>query len=255
MFPLVFSLRALALGAVLLAPLGAWAQTAPPETAQAGPPLREGARVLFRFHAPAGAQKVFLAGSFNNWADNQNGAVTDDKFALAKTGDGFYWTSVAVEPKVEQYKFVVRKADGQWDWLADPQVAATDAQGNSVLDFGKIGRLAPSANRQGAPLRAGDQVLFRFQAPADAVKVYLAGSFNNFADNENGVVRDEKFAMTPLPNGLYTKRETIGATTEKYKFVVVNQDDQTTWVADPNVALADANGNSVVDFGAIERLP
>jgi hypothetical protein len=39
----------------------------PAAAAQDGPPVREGNRVLFRFRASAGATKVYLAGSFNDW--------------------------------------------------------------------------------------------------------------------------------------------------------------------------------------------
>ena len=248
-------IRALALGAALLVPTGAWAQKAPPQATQPGPPVRDGGRVLFRFHAPDGAQKVFLAGSFNNYADNVNGAVTDEKYALAKAGDGFYWTRVFLKPELQQYKFVVLDKNGQLDWLADPQVPETDKDGNSVLDFSRIGSIPAAPDREGAPLRVGDQVLFRFRAPADADQVFVAGSFNNFADNKDGVVSDPKYALTRAPNGLFVKRVDIGPTTEKYKFVVVDKDGKTTWLTDPNVEATDEGGNTVVDFGKIERLP
>ena len=226
-----------------------------PELKQPGPPVRDGGRVLFRFHAPDGAQKVFLAGSFNNYADNVNGAVTDPKYALTDAGDGDYYIRALVKPDVEQYKFVVLNANGGFDWLADPQVQTTDKDGNSVTDFGKIGSIPPSADREGAPVRANGEVLFRFRAPEGTQKVFLAGSFNNYGDNQDGVVSDDKYALTPDKSGLHTGRENIGATTEKYKFVVVGKDGKTIWVADPNVEATDENGNSVVDFGAIEKLP
>ena len=228
---------------------------APLQATQDGAPLRDGERVLFRFRAPEGAQKVFLAGSFNNYADNVDGAVSDEKFALTDAGDGHYFTRVFVKPGVESYKFVVMDKNGQFNWIGDPNVAAIDNDGNSVLDFGKIARIAATSNRQGPPVRAGEEVLFRFRAPADTQKVYLAGSFNNYADNENGVVSDDKFALTPDANGLYSISVTLGNTMENYKFVVVNKAGQTTWLTDPNVEATDDNGNSLVDFGKIEKLP
>ena len=226
-----------------------------PQAAQDGAPLRDGERVLFRFRAPADAQKVFLAGSFNGYADNVNGAIGDDKFALTDAGDGHYFARVFVKPDLEQYKFVVLDKSGQFNWISDPNVAPTDNDGNSVLDFSQIGRIPATSNRQGPPVRAGEAALFRFRAPADAQKVFLAGSFNNYADNENGVVSDEKFAMTPGANGLFTKRFALGNTTEKYKFVVVNRAGETVWMNDPNVEATDDDGNSLVDFGKIEKLP
>ena len=228
---------------------------ASPDLNQPGPPLRDGERVLFRFRAPTNAQKVFLAGSFNNYADNVNGAVTDDKYALTNAGDGVYSIRAFVKPDLENYKFVVLNRNGGFDWLADPQVQTLDKDGNSVLDFSQIERIAPAADRAGPPVRNNGQVLFRFRAPAETQKVYLAGSFNNYADNKDGVISDERFAFTPGADGLYTKRENIGDTTENYKFVVVDKNGQTTWLTDPEVQTTDEQGNSVVNFGAIEKLP
>ena len=228
---------------------------AAPDLAQPGVPLRDGERVLFRFRAPANAQKVFLAGSFNNYADNVNGAVTDEKFALADAGDGVYSIRAFVKPELQNYKFVVLNQNGGFDWLADPRVQTLDKDGNSVLDFSQIERIAPAADRPGPPVRREGQVLFRFRAPAETQKVYLAGSFNDYADNKDGVVSDEKFAFAPGADGLYTKRENIGDTTENYKFVVVDKNGQTTWLADPEVEATDEQGNSVVNFGALEKLP
>ena len=259
-------LRVLLLCGCLLAPACAWAQaptatnaaradapTPPAQAKQEGPPVRDGERILFRFHAPSDAVKVFLAGSFNDYANNQNSVITDDAFAMTKAGDGFFWTRVFVEAKTQQYKYVVQDKNGQFNWLADPQVNETDANGNSVLDFSKIGHLPASPDREGAPLRDGEQVLFRFRAPAGTAKVFLAGSFNNYGNNQNSVVSDEAFAMTRDKNELYTKRIALGATTEKYKYVVVNKDG-TTWVADPEVKAVDADGNTVLDFGKIESV-
>ena len=222
-----------------------------PDTSHAGPPLRQGDAVLFRLRAPDGAAKVFVAGSFNNWADNQNGAVTDAKFALTDAGDGNYAGYVLVDPSVESYKFVVLDKAGNYTWIADPSVLKTDDQGNSTLDFSKIERLAPAANREGAPIRQGDAVLFRFRAPEGAVKVFVAGSFNDFADANAGVISGDKYAMTPNANGLYTRRESIGKTNEKYKYVVLGADGQFTWMSDPFVKATDEDGNSVVDFAKV----
>jgi len=254
--------------AALLVPACAHAQTPPapsaaranasavvaPPQAKEGAPLREGDSVLFRFHAPANTVKVFVAGSFNEFALNQNGAVTDDKFALTKAGDGFFWTRALVDPKVEQYKYVVLDTFGGFSWVADPFVKETDKDGNSTLDFGKIERLPASLTREGAPLRDGDAVVFRFRAPSEAMKVFLAGSFNGFANPQEGVVSDEAFAMTRGADGLYSKRVVIGATTEKYKYVVLGKNGGFTWVADPFVKATDADGNTVVVFSQIERI-
>jgi hypothetical protein len=94
-------------------------------------------------------------------------------------------------------------------------------------------------------------VLFRFRAPASAVRVHLAGSFNAFAQNRNGAVSGGRFAMTQARNGLWFKRVEVDAGVHKYKFVAVDKDGKSTWLPDPHVAEADADGNSVLDFSKI----
>ena len=82
--------RALAQVVALLAccPLATAGDATP--GAGASLPLRDGEPFLFRFHAPE-ARNVFLAGCFNAWASNDNGAVRDLGFAMQPAGDGL-WT-------------------------------------------------------------------------------------------------------------------------------------------------------------------
>jgi len=272
MFPFHFSPRALVLCGALFLCAGVRAQTtgvpsvspasanavgsdaAPPEAKREGAPLRDGERTLFRFRAPTGAVKVFLAGSFNGYANNTNGAVTDEAFALNNAGGGFFWTRAFVDAKPQSYKYVVLDGRGKFTWLPDPNVTATDADGNTALDFGKLERIPASPNREGAPLRDGGDVLFRFRAPSDAVKVFLAGSFNGFANNANGAISDNAFALSRDASGLYQKRVTLGKTKEKYKYVVQDKNGHFVWLPDPSVKDTDDDGNSVVDFGAIEKV-
>ncbi len=260
-----FSFRSLWLCAALLAPLCAQAQTPIPTVANTptlpaqakieGPPLREGDSVLFRFRAPLDAVKVFVAGSFNEFALNQNGAITDERFAMQAAGDGLFFARALVDEKVEGYKFVVLDKAGQFLWTPDPFVKEVDADGNSTLDFGKIERLPASMKREGAPLRENGEVVFRFRAPAGATKVYLAGSFNGFANANEGVIVDEAFAMTRDENGLYSKRVNIGNSVEKYKYVWVDKNGKFTWISDPFVRATDADGNTTLDFSRIEQAP
>lgn len=108
-----------------------------------------------------------------------------------------------------------------------------------------------AATQEGAPVRDENKVLFRFRAPQDVVRVYLAGTFNGFANNHNGTISDEQFAMTPIGNGLWFKEIAIGSTTEKYKFVVLGQDGKFNWQPDSFVQTTDGDGNSVFDFSTI----
>ncbi|MEW6555958.1 MAG: glycogen-binding domain-containing protein [Elusimicrobiota bacterium] len=67
------------------------------------------------------AQKVFVAGTFNNW-DGRQGIMT-------KNADGVWESILKVKPGRYNYKF---KADG--NWVIDPQnpVSADDGKGGRV---------------------------------------------------------------------------------------------------------------------------
>ena len=112
---------------------------APAAAAQDGPPVREGDRVLFRFRAPAAA-KVYLAGSFNAWARNNRGNVTDQRFAMRPAGNGIWYRWVELEPRVHQYRYVVEDSNGSFQWLPDPHVEEADKDGNTVLDVSRLPR-------------------------------------------------------------------------------------------------------------------
>lgn len=75
--------------------------------------------------------------------------------------------------------------------------------------------------------------------------VYLAGSFNSWANNSAGVVSNPAFAMTKWPDGTFRKIETlpIGGPAQ-YKFVI----QPNNWYTDPDNPLIDpSSGNSVVN--------
>ncbi|MFA5780034.1 MAG: glycogen-binding domain-containing protein [Elusimicrobiota bacterium] len=76
--------------------------------------------VVFRYYADS-AQKVFVAGTFNNW-DGRKGV-------MAKNPDGFWEAILKIKPGRYTYKF---KADGVWS--VDPQnpVSADDGKGGRV---------------------------------------------------------------------------------------------------------------------------
>lgn len=77
--------------------------------------------------------------------------------------------------------------------------------------------------------------------------VYLAGTFNSWANNNAGVVTNPAFAMTRWPDGTFRQIQTlpIGGPVE-YKFVV----NGNNWYPDPDNPLSDAsnNGNSVMNI-------
>ncbi|RMH04952.1 MAG: hypothetical protein D6702_01820 [Planctomycetota bacterium] len=93
-------------------------------------------RVEFAFDPPAGAEGVFLAGSFNGW----NPTATP----MSRGGDGVFRVTVPLQPGRWLYKFVV---DGR-DWYPDPRNPEREDDGhsgfNSVLALGRLARLEDS---------------------------------------------------------------------------------------------------------------
>lgn len=75
--------------------------------------------------------------------------------------------------------------------------------------------------------------------------VYLAGSFNNWANNSSGVVSNPAFAMKRWPDGTFRRIEklSIGGPAQ-YKFVI----KPNNWYIDPDNPIVDpSSGNSVVE--------
>lgn len=124
---------------------------APPEAHQEGPPLATPSGVLFRFRAPENAERVYLAGSFNAWARNRGGKVTQPSFLMHKGKNNIWWAALRPSPQLHSYKYVVERADGRFQWMADPTVSKKDADGNSVFDFSTLGSWGPKEIVPGLP--------------------------------------------------------------------------------------------------------
>jgi cyclomaltodextrinase len=76
---------------------------------------------------------------------------------------------------------------------------------------------------------------YKPQTPVNAV--FLAGSFNNWGNNVNGIVSDTRFRMNYDPNsGVWYRVENLGVGTFEYKFVEDRNGDGAgeTWITDPN---------------------
>jgi len=77
-----------------------------------------------------------------------------------------------------------------------------------------------------------------YYKPQDSVNaVFLAGSFNNWGNNVNGIVSDTRFKMSYDPaSGVWYKVENLGIGTHEYKFVEDRNGDGKgeTWITDPN---------------------
>ena len=83
-------------------------------------PMLTESGVVFQYKAHA-AQKVFVAGTFNNW-DGRKGV-------MAKNAEGVWEATLKIKPGRYTYKF---KADGVWSLDSQNPVSADDGKGGRV---------------------------------------------------------------------------------------------------------------------------
>jgi 1,4-alpha-glucan branching enzyme len=136
------------------------------------------------------AKKVMVAGSFNNWNPNE--------LPMQSTAEGWK-LPMYLRQGTHTYKFIVDD-----NWILDPENPAnqTDESGNinSVLSF-------------------GNQINFRLPGFAEAKKVILSGSFNNWNQDEVRLKQtnfgwETNYALAP---GLH-----------EYKYIIDGR-----WIHDP----------------------
>lgn len=223
---------------------------APAQSADLAPKKTDGG-ILFQCSAP-GAAAVYLAGDFNSWAEANNGAISDAKYKMdGPDANGLWRKVVTLTPGEHKFKFSVGgTAEG---WFA-PDWAKKDSEGNALItvtDDGSVAGETPAANPETTPAPAAaagsenkgwQSVTFHFTAP-DASTVYLAGDFNTWGENKEGVISDPKYAMTKGDGGVWQMELTMSPGKHSYKFVV----DGSKWENDPDAPEKDASGNSVVE--------
>lgn len=198
--------------------------------------------VLFRCRAP-GAQQVYIAGTFNNWANNNDGRIADEAFRMdGPDTNGVFTKVVPLGPGTYHFQFA---ADGRkGHWFVPDEIEERDADSNGVIRIAQDGSvIARTARRaEWKPQVSAEGVIFHFYAP-DAHVVYLAGSFNNWGNNRDGLVSNPRFAMRgPTSNGMWEARMRLSPGAYAYQFVI----DGDRWVRDPNEWGADTQNHSVV---------
>jgi hypothetical protein len=152
---------------------------------------------------------AWLAGSFNNWDPRSLPMIRTDSgwIALVKLTPGKYW-----------YKFII---DGNWELDKDNMLKEDDGYGNTNSVFYKPNEV------------------FRLNSFANARKLYLAGSFNDW--------KPEELEMHKVQGG-WECSVYLARGTHTYKFIVDGR-----WIPDPGnpVQLPDGfNGfNSVLQIG------
>ncbi|TBN06669.1 hypothetical protein EYD45_01945 [Hyunsoonleella flava] len=150
------------------------------------------------------AKKVILAGSFNKW--------NEDLFQMNKTDFGWELT-LQMKPDIYQYRFIV---DGKW--MEDPhnpnKTPNEFHEYNSVIDI-------------------QEYTTFALVGYPEAKKVILAGSFNNWSEDD--------FKMKKTTDGwVYTIPLSGGK--HHYKFIVDGK-----WMTDPDNPVREYDGEGHIN--------
>ncbi|GJM32730.1 MAG: hypothetical protein DHS20C18_17310 [Saprospiraceae bacterium] len=145
---------------------------------------------LFYLKGYPEAKKVILAGSFDNWDENQ--------LKMQQVADGWQ-LRINLSPGRHEYKFIV---DGNWMHDSENPNAVKNEHHtlNSVLFVNKL-------------------VQFKLEKYPRAQKVILAGSFNNWNENDHKMQRQD---------GAWTTALELAAGKHYYKFIVDGK-----WIVDP----------------------
>lgn len=166
--------------------------------------LKKDGNAKFFLNGYKNAKEVILSGSFNYWNEHL--------YKMEKTKDGWE-LNLQLKPNAYQYRFIV---DG--NWIEDPdnsnRVPNEFGEYNSVIDIKK-------------------EVTFLLSDFKNAKKVILAGSFNNWSEDE--------LQMKKTENGWIYKIILTGGK-HHYKFIV---DDN--WELDPNNPVKEYDGHGNIN--------
>jgi hypothetical protein len=155
------------------------ADAAPPaDLAEPGPPASRDGRVWFRFRPDSNVRRVFLAGNFNAWAQNDSGRVSNDRFAMKRSPDGVWVLSIPHDRDDFAYKFVVEDDQGRFHWLPDPSVGPGNAEGHSLVSL-------PRGHAEGAAAEAAPEPAHDILQPA-MQKVWVKPGEQNLVQVETG---------------------------------------------------------------------
>ncbi|MEO0796879.1 MAG: glycoside hydrolase family 66 protein [Verrucomicrobiota bacterium] len=121
---------------------------------KAGPPLRDASGVLFRFSNldDEEVEAVYLAGSFNSWANNDDGVVNNPRFLMRQAPSGVRYAFIDTPSPTFEYQFVLRTKNGEMIWMPDPSVDARSGN-NSVLSLSDLDPLRTESTQVVASTR------------------------------------------------------------------------------------------------------
>lgn len=203
---------------------------------------KSGDGVLFQCETN-GARVVYLAGDFNGWAQNEGGRITKPEFAMTGPDTNGVWRKV-VPLDSGTYRFKFNVNGEPTGWFAPDSIDERDGDKNAVFRvIGSGGVLIRSArNPLWKPTPTERGIRFQLYAP-DAHIVYVAGDFNKWGKNRDGLVYDPQFAMTgPDSNGVWRVEVELKPGRHLYQFVV----DGDRWKTNPNADENDTENHSVV---------
>ena len=161
--------------------------------------IQDDGNVLFSLKGYTNRKEVILTGSFNGWNEHE--------IKMKKVADG--WELHAeLPPGRYEYKFI---ADGEW--LHDPY-----AKDNVRNEHGTLNSV----------LNITVPVKFNLPGNANAKKVILAGSFNNWNEHKEAMV---------FQNGVWTSTLNLPGGKQTYKFIVDGK-----WMTDPGNPLTEDDG-------------
>jgi 1,4-alpha-glucan branching enzyme len=199
--------------------------------------------IHFQCYAPE-AHVVYLAGDFNGWANNVDGRITNSAFAMSGPDTNGVWRkTVKLDSGVYRFKFNVN-GEGN-GWFAPDSIDERDSDKNAILHISTSGDVLITSGRnpKWRPQHTSHGVLLACYAPK-AHLVYLAGDFNDWGHNRDGLVFDPQFVMHgPDGDGVWHAEVELQPGRHLYQFVI----DGDHWVADPNGDETDKENHSVVE--------
>ncbi len=203
----VVAFTVLAAGGLQAAP-GAWEKVwtavqgggdpVPEAALDEGPPVQVGERVLFRYRPKFGVKRVYLGGSFNAWAENDNGRITSPKFLMQEAGDGLWFQWVELPPGKHAYQYVEESQEGGFEWKRDPHAVDLNDEGQSLLVVAEPEEPAPTE----ASMESGDKAPPRLQVEKVWVRPGEANALR-IRDAKNEVLLEIR---TPLGKLVHSSR-------------------------------------------------
>lgn len=161
--------------------------------------------VRFRLRGHEDANRVIVSGSFNRWDEHD--------FKMYRIKDGWE-LKLDIKPGEYEYKFIV---DGHW--MEDPSNPS-----KVVNEFGQYNSL----------INVGKYVTFLLNGYKNANRVILAGSFNDWNENDIKMERNEK--------GYWSYRLPLPAGKHYYKFIIDG-----TWILDPDNPVKEYDGEGNIN--------